>query len=188
MGRPRQQTSLPNTKSRIMDAALHLFAERGDGVPLADIAARAGITRPSLLHHFASKEALLAEVLQTVFGAFQAMLDDAAREAAGPHALAARFVSLLQEQPAVARLLLRELCGDGQASAVVAAMTEPLLQQAEAALSAQSSPAQVRAAMMQGIVSTLLWCSAGSDVRALWGAPDAGPRYIPTLFAMGVGA
>lgn len=51
-------------RARIIDSATELFAERGfASTSLSDIAARVGTSKSTLLHHFGSKDLLLADVL-----------------------------------------------------------------------------------------------------------------------------
>ena len=60
------------SQDRILEAARGEFAEHGYAARLQDIAERAGLTHPTLLYHFGTKERLYAAVIE------QAMLDWAA--------------------------------------------------------------------------------------------------------------
>lgn len=53
-----------STKSKVMEAALHLFAERGyAAASVRDIAALAGVTKPVVYYHFGSKAGLYQALL-----------------------------------------------------------------------------------------------------------------------------
>lgn len=53
------------TRAQILDTAATVFSEVGyRGASLREIAARCGMTHPGLMHHFATKQALLLAVLE----------------------------------------------------------------------------------------------------------------------------
>jgi AcrR family transcriptional regulator len=57
-------------RERILRAAARLYAARGfEGTSMRDIAAAAGVTKPLIFYHFASKERLYASLLQEALGA-----------------------------------------------------------------------------------------------------------------------
>ena len=81
----RQSTHRSQMKAerrrQLLDGAARLFAERGfRAVSIEDLAADAGVSGPAVYRHFASKEAILADLLVSVS---QRLLDEGVVEAEG---------------------------------------------------------------------------------------------------------
>jgi AcrR family transcriptional regulator len=61
-----------DTRERILEAALDLFAERGyAGTSVAELAKRLGITKAALYYHFASKSDILAALIEAPVAEFR---------------------------------------------------------------------------------------------------------------------
>jgi AcrR family transcriptional regulator len=77
-------------RAQILDAAQTLFFERGwDGVTLADVIARAGISKGGFYHHFTAKEDLLDGIVERF--TVQALEDTANARAAADGDALSRF-------------------------------------------------------------------------------------------------
>lgn len=113
-GRPAR----PVAREDLLHAAIEAFAESGYGATSLDvIASRTGLRKSSLLHHFASKEALYRAALADSLAALGGMVS-VARLAEGDFAerldrLGEMMVRYLAERPEAARLILREVMDSG---------------------------------------------------------------------------
>ncbi len=111
------QHSAPRT--RVLDAALDLFAEHGvSGTSLQMIADAVGITKAAVYHQFRTKDDIVLAVTERELGRLVPALEDAEARTDGPQARDAllvgvidmavrdrRLVRILQFDPVVVRLL-----------------------------------------------------------------------------------
>lgn len=102
-----------DNRGRILETATRLFARQGfAGVSLRSIAERVGITKPSLLYHFPSKDQLREEVLGDVFEHWTTRLPNLLRAVTSGtgqfEALMDELVAFFREDTDRAHLLLRE--------------------------------------------------------------------------------
>src|SRR5260221_1752501 len=74
--RPRALES-EATRRAILDAAGELLASRGEeGVSIREVCLRAGVTAPTIYHHFGDKAALVDRIVDDCFVAFDVAFDD----------------------------------------------------------------------------------------------------------------
>ncbi|MCP3936029.1 MAG: TetR/AcrR family transcriptional regulator [Actinomycetia bacterium] len=98
----------PHTRERIRDEAAALFREKGfNGTSMSDLAKAVGITKSSLYHHFPSKQALLAEIVELTVNRVSPLVQQVADsdrpvdERLG-NAVAIHTVAAIHDQDAVA--------------------------------------------------------------------------------------
>lgn len=119
--RPSSAATDQSIRSRILDAALAEFADKGlEDASLEAVAARIGATAPQLLQHFGSEESLWKDAVEMLCERLAATIDTAAadgRHMTGRDALRAlvrRLVYLFAANPAIHRLLRDESAAAGE--------------------------------------------------------------------------
>lgn len=174
MPRPRRDANTVPTVQRILAAAEQAFAAQSyERARLSDIARAAGITRPSLLYHFKTKEALYAAVVSVNITALSEAFD-AARSTDGEHdeqllALVQTYVDFLESRPSFSSLMLRELLNEqGVMRETFRDLLVPILDNVEqwVVASGRAAPGiPVRSALLHLAVSALVRTAVG-DLRA----------------------
>jgi AcrR family transcriptional regulator len=173
----------PSTREEIIAEALHCFADSGyDGTSLNDIAAAVGIRRPSLLHHFGTKDALYSEVFERVLSDFLGPLEEAAAgEGTGwirVERIIVTAVPLFAANPDHVRLLRREAIDGGTRLGIdLAAAVRPLFDGAATFLEQEMAAGRFRQHDARQLLVTGYGAilTSFSDASILQGPLDASP-------------
>lgn len=184
MSRPRRKPDQPSTRERLLVSAERAFGRHGfEGARLEDIARHVGISRPSLLYHFKTKEVLYVAVVHRAFDQLREALARAL-ESGAPFAqqidqLVDAYRAFLDDHPYVASLLLREvLPGRGPAASAILEDVVSVIDWLEAALEAEASERlpsgfPTRAAILQVATAALVRAASARTVRGpLWRDAD----------------
>lgn len=111
----REQRRSLETRDRLVEAALHEFAQKGfDGASTRAIATRAGAAQSALPYHFTTKEALWRAAADRIFGLYQGRFEarTAGLEGVDPatraRLLLLDFVRFAAAHPELHRFMLQE--------------------------------------------------------------------------------
>ena len=195
---------VPDTRTRLLDAAAACFAARGfHGTTIREIAERAGVNVAAGHYHVGSKRDLYLAVLRAQFAQVRATLDasaatvrpdDLARLSRPQlHALlhrrtVAMLGLLLGPPPSLhGTLMQRELCDPSEAlPMIVAEFIRPLMDELEAVigrLEPALDPASVERCACSIVGQALFYRFAMPAVAAMWGADAFGPGLAELLGA-----
>jgi AcrR family transcriptional regulator len=159
------------TASELRDAALEEFASAGYlGTSIQAIAARAGVSKASVLYHYSSKETLLDAALSPAIDAIAALLPRTAQLSgtdADRHDFLVGFVDLLMQHRLAAQIFITQ--SGALVDVPVVARAQQIIQQIAAARPQQTVDDQVRFAVALGGAAYLLAQAGAYGVEA---APD----------------
>ena len=198
---PSPLAPAPDRRRLLLQHAEDAFGEFGyAGARIQEIAERAGIRRPSLLHHFADKETLYAQVVAGIVGellrrveqsqaGFPDVTDDSRDMDAGGASGPARietvvmvWVDFLVERPNAARVLLRHMI-DPLTLPDIAASVSQLLSSIQEAIDlgvARGENKEQDAAEFALVLAStsLVWISTRGAVEGALGMDTLSPEKI----------
>ncbi len=116
--REREKRDPEATRQALLRAGAELFSERGfDGVPIEDVALRAGVNKALISYHFGGKRGLYVAIIESAFASMAGRLKALEAEAPGArealHAFLEAFQQITRERAGFPTLFLREVLSAG---------------------------------------------------------------------------
>jgi len=193
MGRPRRSDSQVATTERLLTAAEKHFGKLGfDAARLSDIAKDAGITRPSLLYHFESKDklydAVVARAFDHLLGVFQGAVVQTDSFESIVLGLTQAYLDFANDCPSVSVLVLKELTGPStQGEHIIRTKFVPVLDWVEnflieAGQDVMRPGIPVRFVLMQVAVQVMIRSAMGELAVPMWGEGDPTMELSRILF------
>ncbi|CAA0080580.1 Uncharacterised protein [Zhongshania aliphaticivorans] len=182
MARPKRKNDSPETRQRIIQAARLEFAEQGIIAPLEAIAARCGIKRPSLLHHFPSKQALIAAVTDDILRMARERLISTISDQTGDYAATMQNIfgvlrQLELEEKGVGGVLVHAMLAEEDGGPVTTKMGEFIdIIYASSVMAGKNkthNPEEFRAAIAHLVIGEATRVALGNRAETLWGKGDA---------------
>jgi len=119
VGYPASEDKRSETVTRILAAAMNIFAEVGFGSTRVDeIAKRAGVNKATIYYHIGNKETLYAEVIHDVIGNMADMIALGIKEAQSPEEKLRTYIRnitrSIDRNPLIPPIMMREVASGGQ--------------------------------------------------------------------------
>ena len=177
-----------DTKELILQAARRRFADHGyDGTSLNDIADDVGIRRPSILHHFPSKEAIYRAVLFELVGDWSALVTRAVADPGTGWGQVERVLSaafeFFENHTDFVRLARREAIAGGPFFDEIATALQPLFDRAVGFLQKEMRAGRLRKhnapqLLLSGYGAILSYFSDAPLITVLLGTDPLSPAAL----------
>ena len=186
MARPLKELAA-DTVDRLLEGAEGLFAAHGlKATRLEDVASFAGISRPSLLYHFSTKDLLYEAVVTRIFDAIATALGGAMSGQGDFEEqlfdVVSSFSAFLANRPDAAAILLRELISpEGPGRLRLVELGGPMIDNIENWVSASGRVRQdvpVRSLLMHIISDTLLRNGTGELGTLFWKSAEEPASWL----------